>query len=65
VFPLENESRIANLDCLGEGLSELTVERLQDRGLMVLSRQDRLASLEKTRLPDSKKYRGPKSRRLK
>ena len=43
VFPFENESRMANLDWLGEGLAELTVERLQDRGLSVLSRQERLA----------------------
>jgi TolB-like protein len=56
VFPFENGSRIANLDWLGEGLSELTVERLQDRGLMVLSRQDRLATLEKIGLPDSARF---------
>ena len=56
VFPFENESRIANLDWLGEGLSELTVERLQDRGLTVLSRQERLAALEKIGLPDSARF---------
>ena len=27
IFPFENESRIANLDWLGEGLSELMAER--------------------------------------
>src|SRR5579863_6507785 len=56
VFPFENESRIASLDWLGEGLSELTVERLQDRGLTVLSRQERLAVLEKIGLPDSARF---------
>jgi tetratricopeptide (TPR) repeat protein/TolB-like protein len=53
VFPFENDSRIASLDWLGEGLAELTVERLQDRGLSVLSRQERLAVLEKIGFPDS------------
>ncbi len=53
VFPFENESRVANLDWLGEGLSELTSERLLDRGVNVLTRQDRLAALEKMGLPDT------------
>jgi Flp pilus assembly protein TadD/TolB-like protein len=56
VFPFENGSRIASVDWLGEGLSELTVERLEDRGLNVLSRQDRLATLEKIGLPDSARF---------
>ena len=56
VFPFENGSRIASVDWLGEGLSELTVERLEDRGLNVLSRQDRLAALEKIGLPDSARF---------
>jgi tetratricopeptide (TPR) repeat protein len=55
-FPFENESRMANLDWLGEGLSELTDERLQDRGMIVLSREDRLATLEKMGLPDSARF---------
>ena len=37
VFPFENDSRVASLDWLGEGLAELTTERLQDRGLSLLS----------------------------
>src|SRR6202161_2893435 len=53
VFPFENESRIASLDWLGEGLSEVTTERLEDRGVNVLSREDRLATLERMGLPDS------------
>ncbi len=56
VFPFENGSRIASLDWLGEGLSELTVERLQDRGVTMLTRQDRLAAVEKMGLPDSARF---------
>jgi TolB-like protein len=56
VFPFENGSRIASLDWLDEGLSELTVERLQDRGVTMLTRQDRLAALEKMGLPDSARF---------
>jgi tetratricopeptide (TPR) repeat protein len=47
---------MANLDWLGEGLSELTAERLEDRGVNVLSREDRLASLERMGLPDSARF---------
>lgn len=47
---------MASLDWLGEGLSELTFERFQDRGLSVLSRQERLAVLEKIGLPDSARF---------
>ncbi len=56
IFPFENESRMANLDWLGEGLSELTAERLEDRGVNVLSREDRLATLERMGLPDSARF---------
>jgi tetratricopeptide (TPR) repeat protein len=56
VFPFENGGRMANLDWLGEGLAELTVERLQDRGLSVLSRMERLSALEKIGLPDSARF---------
>jgi tetratricopeptide (TPR) repeat protein len=56
VFPFENQSRMANLDWLGEGLAELTAERLEDRGLSVLSRPERLAALEKIGLPDSARF---------
>jgi hypothetical protein len=47
---------MAKLDWLGEGLSELTAERFQDRGLNVLSRQERLTALEKIGLPDSARF---------
>ncbi len=56
IFPFENESRMSNLDWLGEGLSELTTERLEDRQMYVLSRVDRLATLEKMGLPDSAQF---------
>jgi tetratricopeptide (TPR) repeat protein len=56
VFPFENESRQANLDWLDEGLSEVTAERLGDRGVYVLSREDRLATLERIGLPDSARF---------
>jgi tetratricopeptide (TPR) repeat protein len=56
IFPFENESRMANLDWLGEGFSELTAERLEDRGVNVLSREDRLATLERMGLPDSARF---------
>jgi tetratricopeptide (TPR) repeat protein len=56
IFPFENESRIANLDWLGEGLSELTAERLEDKDVNVLSREDRQATLEKMGLPDSARF---------
>ncbi len=47
---------MANLDWLGEGLSEVTAERLEDRGVNVLSREDRLATLERMGLPDSARF---------
>jgi len=56
IFPFENESRNADLDWLGEGFSELTAERLEDRGVNVLSRDDRLATLERIGLPDSARF---------
>jgi tetratricopeptide (TPR) repeat protein len=56
IFPFENESRMANLDWLGEGLSELTAERLEDREVSVLSREDRVATLERMGLPDSARF---------
>jgi tetratricopeptide (TPR) repeat protein len=56
IFPFENESRMADLDWLGEGLSEITAERIEDRGVNVLSREDRLATLEKMGLPDSARF---------
>src|ERR1700730_13035166 len=56
VFPFENDGRVASLDWLGEGLAELTTERLQNHGVNLLARQDRLAALEKIGLPDSARF---------
>lgn len=56
IFPFENESRMADLDWMGEGLSEVTAERLEDRQLNVLSREDRQATLERMGLPDSARF---------
>ena len=47
---------MANLDWLGEGFAELTAERLEDRAVNVLSREDRLATLERIGLPDSARF---------
>jgi tetratricopeptide (TPR) repeat protein len=47
---------MANLDWLGEGLSELTDERLEDRDVNVLLREDRTAVLEHMGLPDSARF---------
>jgi tetratricopeptide (TPR) repeat protein len=51
VFPFENAGHEAGKDWLGEGLAELTADRLQGRGPMVFSREERLAALEKLGLP--------------
>src|SRR5665213_2820853 len=56
IFPFENESRMPTLDWLGEGFSELTAERFEDRGVNVLSREERLATLERMGLPDSARF---------
>ncbi len=56
VLPFENDSRIPNLDWLGEGISEITAEHLQDHELYVLSRLERLTALEKIGLPDSARF---------
>ena len=56
IFAFENDSKMANLDWLGEGLSELTDERLVDRDVNVLSREDRAAVLERMGLPDSARF---------
>jgi tetratricopeptide (TPR) repeat protein len=56
IFPFENDSRIATLDWMGEGLSELTAERLEDHDVRVFSREDRLSTLERIGLPDSARF---------
>jgi tetratricopeptide (TPR) repeat protein len=56
VFPFDNGSRNASLEWLGEGLAEITVERLEDRRVSVLSRQERLSALEKMGLPATAEF---------
>lgn len=56
IFPFENGSKMASLDWMGEGLAEATAERLEDRQVNVLSREDRLATLERMGLPDSARF---------
>lgn len=56
VFPFDNASDNANLEWLGEGLAEITMERLEDRRLNVLSPQERLAALEKMGLPATAEF---------
>jgi len=56
VFPFENSSRLAKLDWLGEGLAELTIERLASEGHVVFPREERLATLEKLGLPVSNRF---------
>jgi TolB-like protein len=51
VFPFENAGREAKMDWLGEGLAELTTDRLMGHGRIVFSREERLAALEKMGLP--------------
>jgi tetratricopeptide (TPR) repeat protein len=47
---------MANLEWLGEGLAELTVERLDGGPRFVLSREDRLDALERMGLPSSAQF---------
>jgi tetratricopeptide (TPR) repeat protein len=51
VFPFENSGHEPGKDWLGEGLAELTADRLQGHGPIVFSREERLAALEKLGLP--------------
>ncbi len=53
IFPFESTARAARLDWLGEGLAELTAERLVSHGQFVFSREERLAVSEKLGVPAS------------
>jgi TolB-like protein len=55
VFPFENAGASARLDWLGEGLEELTIQRLSAAGEQVYSHAGRLAELERYGLPRSSK----------
>src|SRR5260370_24531973 len=53
VFPFENAGASSRLDWLGEGLEELTIQRLWGAGEQVYSHAGRLAELETYRLARS------------
>ena len=55
VFPFENRGASAHLDWLGEGLEELTIERLLAVGEAVYSHSGRAGQLERYGLPVSAK----------
>ncbi len=56
IFPFENPRRTARLDWLGEGLEELTAERLAAAGQRVFTHEERQAALEKSGLPASTRF---------
>jgi tetratricopeptide (TPR) repeat protein/TolB-like protein len=54
VFPFENAANDRTLDWLGEGISELMIERLQSEpGLYAFSREERLTAFEKLGIPET------------
>jgi len=56
VLPFENASGSARFDWLGEGLEELTIQRLSAVGEHVFSHAGRAAELERYGLPATSKY---------
>ena len=56
VLPFENASGSTRLDWLGEGLEELTIQRLSAAGEHVFSHAGRAAELERYGLPGTSKY---------
>src|SRR5713101_7337048 len=55
VFPFENAGASPRLEWLGEGLEELTIQRLSAAGEQVYSHAGRLVELERYGLPHSSK----------
>jgi tetratricopeptide (TPR) repeat protein/TolB-like protein len=55
VFPFENVAAQARLDWIGEGLEELTIQRLSAAGQQVYSRRGRLDDMDRYGLPASAK----------
>ena len=55
VFPFENVAAPARLDWIGEGLEELTIQRLSAAGQQVYSRRGRLDDMDRYGLPASAK----------
>lgn len=56
VFPFENAGASPRLDWLGEGLEELTIQRLSAAGQQVYSHAGRAAELERYGLPGSARF---------
>src|SRR6266436_4032003 len=57
VFPFENAGVGPRLEWLGEGLEELTIQRLSAAGEQVYSHAGRLVELERYGLPHTSKFR--------
>src|SRR5260370_24258526 len=57
VFPFENAGATSRLDWLGEGLEELTIQRLAGAGEQVYSRAGRLVEQERYGFPPSSELR--------
>jgi len=55
VFPFENQGASPRLDWLGEGLEELTIQRLSAAGQQVYSHTGRTSELDRSGLPPSAK----------
>jgi tetratricopeptide (TPR) repeat protein/TolB-like protein len=54
VFPFENLSTDRSLDWIGEGIAELLIDRFQsEAGLVVFTRDERLAGYEKLGIPEN------------
>lgn len=56
ILPFENSGRDPRFDWVGEGLAELSIERLAGNGRTVFSREEWLAVLEKMGLPPSSRF---------
>src|SRR5438552_14933808 len=54
VFPFENVTNDRTLDWIGEGISQLIIERLQQEdGTLTFSREERLGAFEKLGIPET------------
>jgi len=54
VFPFENVTNDRTLDWIGEGISQLIIERLQpEHGIWTFSREERLGAFEKLGIPET------------
>ena len=56
VFPFENDAANARLDWLGEGLEELTIQRLTAAGQQVFTHAGRASELDRNGLPANARF---------